>query len=474
MVARWICMLGGLLSLLSASIGVSAKELYVDGTRGNDSVTYEANSASNPWRTLGRAVWGSSNRNSPNSSQAARAGDVVIVAAGVYDTTATTGERYLPIYNPVNSGTASNPIVIKAAEGATVELRASNGGGPGQPIIGTYSRDWVVWDGFYLDERYILTRGDTGPVVVWESDHVTIQNLTIRGYSRGWTDNHNGIRLEFTDHILLRNNLISGYGGGMNDSGIMLYRTRTAIIEHNEISDAGSGVFVKGLVEGPITIRNNLISDASYGILFGGIGTSSTRNGAVVHNNIITDIGAGVAFIGYDSYSPANVDVVNNTIVNARGTDGGAILFRPGYSGYNDIRIFNNLLANSNSAFTAWEAQLGQISSNYNGFYQNSAAANVEFRNYSLAEWRSRYGKDSNSVEGSPGWQTASYIPGANSVFANAGLDILDLDGDGSTTDRVNIGAYVTGNEVVGRTASAGPIPRGESPPNPPQALVVN
>ena len=52
-----------------------AKDLYVDASTGDDSVSYAQNDASNPWATLGRAVWGNANRSNPNSSQAAQAGD---------------------------------------------------------------------------------------------------------------------------------------------------------------------------------------------------------------------------------------------------------------------------------------------------------------------------------------------------------------------------------------------------------------
>ena len=52
-----------------------AKDLYVNGTSGNDGVSYATNSASTPWRSLGRAVWGNASISSPSSSEAARAGD---------------------------------------------------------------------------------------------------------------------------------------------------------------------------------------------------------------------------------------------------------------------------------------------------------------------------------------------------------------------------------------------------------------
>lgn len=49
------------------AMSVEAKDLYVDGSSGSDSTTYANNNANNPWRTIGKAAWGSTNRNGPNS-----------------------------------------------------------------------------------------------------------------------------------------------------------------------------------------------------------------------------------------------------------------------------------------------------------------------------------------------------------------------------------------------------------------------
>src|SRR3972149_2223784 len=84
------------------------KALYVNGSTGNDAVTYANNSASTPWRTIGRAAWGSTTRSSPNSNEAAKAGDTVFIAAGTYTSELNAGTshtRYIVLYNPENSGT---------------------------------------------------------------------------------------------------------------------------------------------------------------------------------------------------------------------------------------------------------------------------------------------------------------------------------------------------------------------------------
>jgi hypothetical protein len=38
----------------------------------------------------------------------------------------------------------------------------------------------------------------------------------------------------------------------------------------------------------------------------------------------------------------------------------------------------------------------------------------------------------------------------SSSPCLNAGIDKQDYDGDGDTTERINIGVYITGNEIIG------------------------
>lgn len=135
-----------LLTLSVVSFSAQAKNLYVDGSTGNDSTTYAANDATHPWATIGRAVWGSTSVNNGDASEAAQAGDTVIVKPGTYTATQGTGKRYDPIWCPENSGTSGNPITIRA-EGPVI-LR-SNTGTIGEPVIGAYGRDHIVWDGFF-------------------------------------------------------------------------------------------------------------------------------------------------------------------------------------------------------------------------------------------------------------------------------------------------------------------------------------
>jgi len=198
---------------------------------------------------------------------------------------------------------------------------------------------------------------------------------------------------------------------------------------------------------------------------------SGSKPGAI----IIDDSRAGFVFIGYDSVSPRNVSVVNNTVMSSNGVEDGAILFRPSYSGYGNIRIQNNIFGQSENAITSWGREsLPHVTSEYNNFFAVRSAANVGYSGYSLSNWRSEFGKDTlGSLSVDPRFESATdgdYRLAPDSPLRAAGRDILDLDRDGLTTDSIAIGAYALGNEVIGLGNAAGSRER----PNPPVGVSVD
>jgi len=447
----------------ATSTGSSAKNLYVS-TTGNDATTYEANSASQPWRTLGRAVWGNAARTSPNTAQAARAGDVVIVAAGTYNTNAGTGTRYEPIYNPVNSGTAGSPIVFRSETRGGAILQSSQST-TAQPLAGAMDKSYVTWDGFLLDESNIPTQADTGPFVFWSTNNAVVQNMTIRGFNRGWVDNHNGIRIENSNNVLIRNNDISGYVDSQNNHNsncVTLYRSSNVTIEHNECYNANGGLHVKGSNPGPVILRNNLIHDITLSaIMFSGIAQ------ATAHNNVVYNAWTGVSYHQYrDETGVDTVTVANNTFVNLTGADGGGQMFRGGSAFFRNIRIYNNITARAQSGVTSWEwtpQMETAVDLAYNAYSQNTRLAEVAFRGQTFSVWQNTYHQDEvGSLETTVSFinETArNYRLPTGSPLLNAGLDILDLNRNGSTTDRVPMGAYLTGSEIIGKLPATRPNP---------------
>lgn len=456
-------------SLLLAALPLQAKDLYVDAASGDDNVSYSSNSSNSPWATLGRATWGSASRNNLNSSEAARAGDTVIVRAGTYHTTQGVGERYDPIYNPVNSGTNGNEIVFRADGLVILESSTS---GRGEPIIGAWQRDYLVWDGFYIDENNVHTKADTGPVTIFGSDHITIQNMVIRGTTPNWGDNHNSIRVEGASDILIRNNEMfetRGANNMYNGSAIMMYDCSNVIVEHNTIHDGQGGVFVKGQ-HGPyanhnITIRYNLLYNLAVGVTHSITASEGRAFGTRTYQNIIRDTDYGIIFIGATNYTPANVHVVNNTIHNAYA----GFFLKPGTAGWDDNVFRNNIISESDIAIQAEDiTDVAGASFSHNTYHSNGVLARVSYTNYSLSSWQSRFNQDTvGTSENNPmftGSGSQDYHLSANSTLRNAGVDVLNLQGRGVDA-AVDIGAYVTGDEQIGINRNlVDPPPRPEPP----------
>jgi len=440
--------------LFAACAGAQAKDLFVNGTTGNDSTSYAANNESNPWRTIGRAAWGSTSRTATNSAEAARAGDVVRVAAGTYTTTGT-GERYGIAYQAVNNGTSTAPITF-AAQGL-VTLTYSSGAGP---MIGTYNSDYITWRGFTINEAQALTVSDTGPVVMGDCQGAVVEDNNITGLgNNGRQDNYVGVRIDGCTDVTVRNNRIRNFlGFGRNSAGIMTYYSGRLLFERNEISNTGSGIYLKGNILNTdwITIRFNLI----YGIETGGIDIHRTPTTAagpmLIYQNVIRDSSTGVKIHAFDggTTDPTNAKIVNNTLVNnARGLH---ILYemRP-----NANHIFWNNVVSGGAHAVYMEApaaglQESRIDIEHN-VYNASTMAEVSTVSYTLPSWKSTFSMDMASpagVSGNPMFMDSSDLRlQANSPARTVGVDVLDLDRDGSTTDVIPAGAYITGAEVVGR-----------------------
>jgi hypothetical protein len=447
--------------LIAACASTHAKDLFVNGSSGNDSVSYAANNASSPWRTIGRAAWGSTNRGSPNTNEAARAGDVVRVAAGTYSTTGT-GERYGVAYQPANSGTQAAPITF-AAQGV-VTLVYSGGVGP---VIGTYGRDYITWRGFTINEAQATSTSDTGPVVLGDCQGAVVEDNNITGVgNNGRQDNYVGVRIDGCTDVTVRNNRIRNFlGYGRNSSGIMTYYSGRLLFERNEISNAGSGIYLKANITNTdwITIRYNLI----YNIADGGIDIHRSPSTAaapiLIYQNVIRDSATGVMFHAFDggSTDPANVKVVNNTLVNNSRQLHILYEMRP-----NANNIFWNNVISGGSYGVYMEAPAANlVSSRMNiqhNVYNSSTMAEVSTVNYSLNSWKSTFGMDTAAPAGISSallfidnLLDFKLLPG--SPARNIGVDVLDLDRDGSTTDIIPAGAYITGTEVVGRGSIPSP-----------------
>jgi hypothetical protein len=447
--------------LLSLSATLEAKTLYIDANTGNDATTWAANGPSSPWRTIGRAAWGSTTRGSPNTSQAAQAGDTVVIAAGTYQSALANPEsggnaRWSVLYNPANSGTSGNPITF-TANGA-VFIQAATWGGP---VIGATGRNYIVWSGpFVIDETHIRTVPDTGPVVFTSTTGSGIDGATIHGIGALWGDNHNGVRVENTDGVFIRNTTIDNFlataGYTRNGTAVTLYNADDTLIEHNEFFGCAAGIYIKGVTDNTpqerTVVRFNIIRNMS----FAGINLQQS-SAARIHQNIIRDNAIGLYVGGFANSAyerPVNDVVANNTI------DGGGRGTGVYYNGVSDnLRLRNNIYSSLAQAHITEGSTiaLSGVSSENNIYYSLSGNfASIVGTNYSLSSWKSAFSKD----QAAPTSSTADpqFVNHSQNDFrllsdspARAiGVDLLDLDRDGAVTDIIPAGAYVTGDEEIG------------------------
>jgi hypothetical protein len=459
-----------------------AKDLFVNNSGSpacSDSTSYEDNSSAQPWCTMLRAVRGNSdgNRNSSGvPSQAAQAGDIVFVSAGTYEYVgpAYIGPDWLSVfYDPVNSG----------APGAWIEFRADGmvaltGNGNGRAsMIGSNHAQYIKWTGFTLNQALSSYRNGIATASV---DNVWFEGNTIIGQytDYGFDDNHPGIMIHGPrsgdciggiNNITIRNNFIWGFTGasGRNDSGMTLYCLGDNIlIENNDIFDNQTGIYAKSsyVDNNNITVRKNRFFDN-----LGDAIAMQAFSDWHVYQNIMENNSTGFLFFNtiyfVGNTKPNDVYVVNNTMYNNRN---GGIYFKSLCQNLNNNHVSNNLIIGSNAITTdatecTTTANMGvdDVEFDWN-FYTLSGAFYRDFVS-SFTTWQSSYGQDTNSSYGSdPQFVDVSgedFRLDSGSSARNAGLDILDLNGNGSTDDMITVGAYITGDEVIGAPRGPAPFP---------------
>lgn len=470
--------LGGL------AILVEAKTLYVDAATGSDATTYAANDAAHPWQTIGRAARGSTTWASPNTAQAAQAGDLVLVTAGIYTETGSTAgaaARFDVALNPANSGTAGNAITFRGVGLVYVRMDGTSQG----PMIGSSDKNYIVWDHFQIDDTYGGSVEDTGPVFIGNTTGVQIINSDIAGHNGSYvngqvkfTNNYNAIRLENANNTLITNNIIhrvwgtgSAVGSGnINDACIMTYRAVSAIIEHNEFYDCGIAIEFKGASALESSQHDNI---ARYNWLHDnvrGIRVMLSQDTLVYQNIIVNTPDMPIGF-GYDGSSTltaaTRARIVNNTLYNVTGSFNGAAYPEGTYM--REPWFKNNIIHTATHAYYNYAAsspsvqtgspQLMEIDRNlYYNVSGTFALYDQDFAplSISFATWQGTYSLDTNGSNGtSPQFVSGTPSVAADFKLASAGQSALTMGRavsniGGTTGDTIPVGAYITGNEVIG------------------------
>ena len=437
------------------------RTIYVNNSTGDDSRTItEAQNPSTPFATIGRATRGSTTWASPNAAQAAIAGDLVSVAytGNPYNEVGYRGAdaslwKSSVMLQCANSGTSTDPITIKGSGGRPA-IRAATADDRGGAIgCSGVSNAYIIWDSLTIDDTYLGSGSDFGPVVLNGCSYVTVQNCEIIGHNGSYywghatyDANYRGVTLEGANFCTLRNNKIHRISGGQNEGGVLAYDSNDNVIEGNTIWDCGVGVFFKGIHYDALD-RNIIRRNHVYGCYQSCIRFLDGDDGQVYQNIMETAAGGDGVMYFHGWAAPADVRVFNNVFygggrTNEMGGNAAGALF------YNNIALNCTNFMYNYSDFAA-----SQFTADRNCFHTITTmmASEGSVSASDFAAWQA-LGKDTNGISDDPEFTDAAngdFTLSGTSPCLTLGRDYFGTFGGDSSTV-IPAGAYVTGTEQIG------------------------
>ena len=318
-------------------------------------------------------------------------GDTLNIEQGTYiENSATT-----PFHNPCSwfedvasicvkqSGTLDKPITIRAAPGHKDKVIIDSE----LKRIGIHirSQDYIIISGLRIINNRIAgiaTWGQPANRIADESRlsiGVIVENNYIYNTDGKFGKNIGGIHMWGSKDWIVRNNFIDyitrdGALTYSHTSGIQAYGTINALVEHNYVTRASTGVlwkdhFVADAEGTPIfesEIRYNVFNASTNGVAITNMGTGSDEAGNnYIHHNII--YGHSVPGIGVaTAYA---FDVSKGLRIEHNLLDGHAGIQSTGIrnDGYIDHSMSGNIIIRHKRAIATWpKARL--VASNYNIF----------------------------------------------------------------------------------------------------------
>ncbi|MDP1948375.1 MAG: hypothetical protein Q8L77_12845 [Nitrospirota bacterium] len=433
-----------------------------------------------PTRTLNSN--GSGTLSDPwNMSQCATqpvAGNVVGVLPGVSVRLPTTNSSRTPAFNPSNSGTIDRRIVYVTKHAAVAlagvetnplrtELRHDGGApyisggagaGTGAPMYGANSRNYITFDGFYVDMAQAYMSEDSGVIRSQDARGIHFRNFVIKGATLSVASNAVIYRPHNAVDTVLSNfraydfiNIPTGSTTPQNALFSDQYGDQNFLIEHFEIRNTQRGIFLKGTTPGPRfnygTIRYGIVSDVSSCYQFNDLDTvnTTTLQYSLCYN---TTRGGGVVMSS--ETSPARNLVIDHvTVAKVDGenmdTEGGIITRNNGIA--SNVIITNNIIDNNNGRYghqISLRNTLPATMSN-NAYYKNGGTETYAYNGTqynSLSSWLAAInGRDATSQELS----SSPFVDRTNNNFRiRDGHALKSASSTGG-----ELGAY-GGNQTVG------------------------
>ncbi|MHC4740104.1 MAG: right-handed parallel beta-helix repeat-containing protein, partial [Planctomycetota bacterium] len=395
-----------------------------------------------PWETLTKAC------------ETVVAGDTVYVKAGTYIDTVNI---YCRKFEILNNGTAANPITFISSPPRAAVVRSASLPG---------SRFDYAW-GLKGGSKYIIIDGfkiEGGIVAAYDrAEHCTIRNCELV-YGREDSDPtlNWGITLYWANYCTVENNYvhdITSSGSNSRNTGAIFILGKP---EEDPIEYCEYNIFQGNTVDAGFNVRN------CYGMKGGGTDNNIWRYNVAMN--------AGVGYHGMGTTGGRAFDIgyafdrfliYNNTAVDC-GTFLGA--YR---STIFNTEMWNNILQGTNGTVIPWDCYPDATPfttliafSNYNCFYNFSKFAYREnsptLNYYTLGDWQNATGYDMDTITSNPLLVGGGdYHLQGGSPCINAGVDLQDYDDDQNTSESINMGAYITGSEIIGH--NWGPTPPGQA-----------
>jgi len=254
-------------------------------------------------------------------------GDMVIVAAGTYD----SGGAVTPGYTSLNRVVITNNITVVAVDGAaktTIVGRQTFGGGVGINAMRCVYISSGVLDGFTLTDGYTMDSGNTwmdqcGGGIRATSDGIAIRDCVIKdcaAYYRG-----GGVYSgDLYDCTIMNNRANSGGGGtaygdlhrcevfgntgGFSGGGCYDCDIDNSLLVNNNVGGGGGGAFRSTLIS--CTVCGNV---ANHG---GGLDSCTVAQSIVYYNSAVTKNDLYVSDVTY-TCSPDTTNGVDGCITSA-------------------------------------------------------------------------------------------------------------------------------------------------------------
>jgi hypothetical protein len=389
-----------------------------------------------PARSLGSN--GSGTLGDPwNMSQCAAlpvAGDVVGVLPGISVRLQTTNNDNIPAFNPSNSGTVNNRIIYVTRYAAVAlpnveinsnrtELRHNGsppsivngvGSGTGCPMYGAYGRNYITFDGFYVDMAQAYMKEDSGVIRPDSATGIHFRNFVIKGATLTVASNPVIYRPQNARDTVLSNfrayDFINNPIGSATPQGALFsdqYGDQNFLIEHFEIRNTQRGIFLKGTAPGPVfnygTIRYGSVSNVSSCYQFNDL---DGNNLTTLEYALCYDVTSGAGIVMSSETTAARNLLIHHATV-ARVNSANIETHGCFYSRANGIGsnvTIRDIVCDINSGTFGHGADFAEVRSlpamqNYNGYTRNGSTVTWAFNNTQyngLTAWQSATGRDTN------------------------------------------------------------------------------